>query len=78
MLTDVIMPGLDGSQLEKVASGRWPGMKVIFMSGYSEYTAINCGCVDPDAWVLSKPFSKVELAKRARDARRGLTTRTET
>ena len=67
MLTDVVMPGLDGPRLADIAATRWPEMKVIFMSGYSENSALNQGRVASNARVLSKPFRKIELAKRVRE-----------
>jgi CheY-like chemotaxis protein len=67
MLTDVIMPGMDGSGLAKITAERWPGMKVLFMSGYSENAARNHERVAPDAHVLSKPFRKIDLAMRVRE-----------
>ena len=66
MLTDVVMPGVDGPQLAKTAAERWPAMKVVFMSGYSENAAISHGRIAADACLLSKPFRKIDLAKRLR------------
>ena len=68
MLTDVIMPGIDGPSLVKKVGERWPGLKVVFMSGYSENAARNHGKVAADAHVLSKPFRKIDLALRVREA----------
>ena len=67
MLTDVVMPGMDGPQAAALAHARRPEMKVIFMSGYSELAAINHGRIAPDANILSKPFRKVDLAQRLRE-----------
>ena len=49
ILTDVIMPGMDGSQLAQSVSSRWPDLKIIFMSGYSQNAARNHdrGYADP-------------------------------
>ena len=68
MLTDVIMPGVDGPSLAKIVGGKWPGLKVIFMSGYSENAARSHNRVAADARILSKPFRKVDLALRVRQA----------
>ncbi len=68
MLTDVVMPGVDGPQLARSAAERWPAMKVVFMSGYSENAAISHGLITADARLLSKPFRKIDLAKGLRDA----------
>jgi CheY-like chemotaxis protein len=66
MLTDVIMPGLDGPTLAQVVSERWPRMKILFMSGYSESATRIQGLVAPDVHILSKPFRKADLAARVR------------
>jgi PAS domain S-box-containing protein len=68
MLTDVVMPGIGGLQLARAAAERAAAMKVVFMSGYSEIAAIQHGRLDPDANLLSKPFRKVDLAARLREA----------
>jgi PAS domain S-box-containing protein len=67
MLTDVVMPGMDGPQAAALARQRRPEMKVVFMSGYSELAAVNHGRIAPDAEILSKPFRKVDLAQRLRE-----------
>ena len=67
MLTDVVMPDLDGQQLAKIAAARWPAMKVIFMSGLSERAAINYGYLSSEGRSLFKPFRKFDLAVRLRE-----------
>jgi PAS domain S-box-containing protein len=67
MLTDVVMPGIGGPQLAEEIVHRWPTLKVLFMSGYSENAAIIHGLVAPGARVLSKPFRKIDLANRVRE-----------
>jgi CheY-like chemotaxis protein len=67
MLTDVIMPGMDGPTLAAKVAERLPGLKVIFMSGYSENAVRNHDVVAPGAHVLSKPFRKIDLASRIRE-----------
>ena len=68
MMTDIVMPVIDGPTLATRAARLRPAMRVIFMSGYSENAAINHGRVSPDAYILSKPFRKIDLAKRIRAA----------
>ncbi len=67
ILTDVIMPGMDGPQLAQSVSTHWPDLKIIFMSGYSQNAARNHDRVAPDAHLLSKPFRKIDLATRVRE-----------
>ncbi len=68
MLTDIIMPGIDGAGLTRIAAVKWPDMKILFMSGYSERGVKSFGVVDGESRVLSKPFRKIELATRVREA----------
>jgi PAS domain S-box-containing protein len=67
LLTDVIMPALDGPALAERVRARWPQIKVLFMSGYSENAARLQGFVAPSKKILSKPFRKFELACRVRE-----------
>jgi PAS domain S-box-containing protein len=67
MLTDVVMPVVDGPRLAGLAAELCPRMKVVFMSGYSEHAAVNHGHVAQDAHILSKPFRKADLARRLRE-----------
>ena len=67
MLTDVIMPGMDGPTLAAKVAEQLPGLKVIFMSGYSENAARSHDLVAPKSHVLSKPFRKIDLALRLRE-----------
>ena len=61
------MPGLDGPRLAGMVAERWPGVKIVFMSGYSENAAIGNGHVAPGTQILSKPFRKIDLALRIRE-----------
>ncbi len=70
LLTDVVMPGgTNGRDLARRARQRWPGIKVVFTSGFSE-TRLN-GDAGPLAFctpLLSKPYRKQDLASAAREA----------
>lgn len=70
LLTDVVMPGgTNGRELARRARQRWPRIKVVFTSGFSE-TRLN-GDPGPLAActpLLSKPYRKEELASAAREA----------
>jgi len=70
LLTDVVMPGgTDGRELARRARQRWPGIKVVFTSGFSE-TRLNdpAGPAVFCTPLLSKPYRKRELANAAREA----------
>jgi signal transduction histidine kinase len=66
VVTDVIMPGIDGAELaERVRSG-WPATRILFMSGYVGDRLASRGLANNDALLLAKPFSLAELGTRVR------------
>jgi DNA-binding response OmpR family regulator len=67
MLTDVIMPGMNGRELRRRARELRPGLKVLFMSGYSRNAVVHHGRVDLDVQLIQKPVSLQELSARIRD-----------
>ncbi|MFZ4762070.1 MAG: response regulator [Alphaproteobacteria bacterium] len=71
LITDVIMPGIDGPTLVKKIRETDPEMKVIFISGYTEDRFR--GSMDPDSHIhfLGKPFSLKQLAEKVREVTRG-------
>jgi two-component system, cell cycle sensor histidine kinase and response regulator CckA len=66
MLSDVIMPGLDGPAWVREARRKRPNAKVIFMSGYTEDTFAGDGGI-PESSFLAKPFTLPELTQRVRE-----------
>jgi CheY-like chemotaxis protein len=69
LLTDVILSGtLTGKQVADAAAERRPGLKVLFMSGYTENAIVHHGRLDPGVMLLSKPFRATELARMVRMA----------
>jgi len=67
MLTDVVMPGMNGRELAEQARKIRPDLKVLFMSGYSRNAVVHQGRVDPDVQLIQKPVSLQDLAARVRD-----------
>ena len=70
LLTDVVMPGgTNGRELARRARQRWPRIKVVFTSGFSE-ARLNgdAGPLAACTPLLSKPYRKEELASAAREA----------
>src|SRR5690348_3946727 len=62
LLTDMIMPGMNGPAVaEKLASAH-PEAKVLFMSGYTGF--VSRGLIDPNAVLVSKPFTREELLRK--------------
>jgi CheY-like chemotaxis protein len=69
LLTDVIVPGpLNGKALADEVRRRWPGTRLVFMSGYSENILSTHGRLETGVLLLNKPFRKHELAKMVRTA----------
>jgi PAS domain S-box-containing protein len=66
MLTDVVMPGMSGRELSGRARELRPGLKVLFMSGYSRNAVVHHGRVDLGALLIQKPVSLQDLAARIR------------
>jgi PAS domain S-box-containing protein len=69
LLTDVIMPGgVNGPQLAEAARQARPGLRVLYMSGYTENAAIRHRHLDANSPMLNKPFQRIELARKVRAA----------
>jgi CheY-like chemotaxis protein len=68
LVTDVIMPGMNGRDLHRRLSETRPGLKVVFMSGYSWDVVARHGVLDPGTHFLAKPFAVDELARKVREA----------
>ncbi len=66
LLTDVVMPGMDGCQLAKRISVAKPGVKVLFMSGYTSDVISRRGVFDEGMHFMSKPFTRDDLARKVR------------
>jgi signal transduction histidine kinase/CheY-like chemotaxis protein len=61
VLTDVVMPDMGGPDLIHQLDQRWPGVRVLYMSGYAEGDKIRAGMQDRDTSFLQKPFSAESL-----------------
>jgi PAS domain S-box-containing protein len=66
VITDVIMPKMGGKQLSEYINTRYPHIKVLFMSGYSENSVIKHGNVENDISFIQKPFTIKALLKKVR------------
>ncbi|WDP92896.1 MAG: response regulator [Desulfobacter sp.] len=66
LLSDVIMPELDGRRLAKKLQAARPGLKVLFMSGYTADIIAHRGVLDDGVNFIAKPFSKAQLAAKVR------------
>ncbi|MFZ1082570.1 MAG: response regulator [Candidatus Kryptoniota bacterium] len=66
LLTDVIMPAMSGTELSDEIAKMRPGIKILFMSGYTSNILAPHGVLNKGIHFLQKPFSFAELAKRVR------------
>ncbi|MCP3914368.1 MAG: PAS domain S-box protein [bacterium] len=68
LLTDIIMPGMDGTELAARALSLRPSLRVVYMSGFSGDALSDLGRVESGFAVMEKPFTEQELAQTVRDA----------
>ncbi len=66
LLTDVVMPGMNGRELEGRIRAQRPGIKALFMSGYTADVIASRGVLGEGVRFLQKPFSPDALAARVR------------
>jgi two-component system, cell cycle sensor histidine kinase and response regulator CckA len=67
LLTDVVMPGINGRVLAEELLPRHPGMKVLYMSGYTDSFIAGHGVLHPGTHLLHKPFTEDVLIRKARE-----------
>jgi two-component system cell cycle sensor histidine kinase/response regulator CckA len=68
LLTDVVMPGASGPDLTQALVKKRPGLKVIYMSGYTEDAIVHHGVLKPGIAFLHKPFTSETLGLKIREA----------
>jgi FixJ family two-component response regulator len=66
MVTDVVMPGLNGRELGRRAQALRPGLPVLYMTGYSRNAVVHQGRLDEGVELLQKPVTQTQLAARIR------------
>ncbi len=66
MLTDIVMPGMSGRKLADEAKSRYPTLKVLYTTGYTQNAIVHNGVLDADARLLLKPYSIEDLARKVR------------
>jgi len=67
LITDVIMPGLSGRDLSGKITASRPGIRTLFVSGYTDNAIVHHGILDADVSFLQKPFSVQSLCLKVRE-----------
>jgi CheY-like chemotaxis protein len=67
LLTDVMMPGMNGVEVATRVAEISPGIRVFYMSGYADRELVGKGLLDPDTHFLQKPFTPQELGGRVKE-----------
>ena len=61
VLTDLVMPQMSGQQLAEEIQQRYPDLRMVFMSGYTEHKLVNQITLNPAVLFVSKPFTSATL-----------------
>ena len=67
VLTDVVMPGINGREMGRRAQQIRPGIKILYMTGHSRNAVVHQGRLDEGVELLEKPISQAKLALRVRE-----------
>jgi two-component system, cell cycle sensor histidine kinase and response regulator CckA len=67
VITDVVMPQMGGKPMADVLTKTYPGIKVLFTSGYADEAIAHHGVLEPGIDFLAKPYTPVTLARRVRE-----------
>jgi CheY-like chemotaxis protein len=67
LLTDVVLPGMNGRQLAEAVMPLRPGLRVLFMTGYSRNAIVHQGRLDAGVFLIQKPLSAATLAAKIRE-----------
>jgi two-component system cell cycle sensor histidine kinase/response regulator CckA len=63
LVTDMVMPGMTGLELAARMKEKRPGLRILYMSGYSDRAAAESLQSDPSLRLLTKPFSRWALLR---------------
>src|SRR3989442_838270 len=67
LLTDVVMPETSGKEVSDRVTEMRPGLKVLFMSGYTDEAIVHHGVLDSGVEFIQKPFTPASLARKVRE-----------
>ena len=67
LITDVVMPEMNGRELSELLQGLYKNLKILFMSGYTADVIAHRGVLEDGVCFMSKPFSKKDMAVKVRE-----------
>jgi CheY-like chemotaxis protein len=67
LLTDIVMPGMLGPEVARRACALRPGLKVLYMSGYTDESIMQRGLLQGDEAFIQKPFTPDALSQKVRE-----------
>jgi CheY-like chemotaxis protein len=67
LVTDVVLPGLNGREVARRLTAARPGIRVLYLSGYTDDAIVHHGVLEPGVAFLQKPFALAALSRKVRE-----------